>query len=188
VFQAQPDRQLDGVLPDTADDHDRGPIRLEARHAGVVSAKQSADLLGDRREDLDWVDSAGYQRGQAPQCGLLIGKLKQPGLVGWIMADLRIGGSAHVGAGVWRVHKADGSPMLGGPTRQVALARIAPGTPLQRAAVGLTGARCHWFRARIRPPGALRRSTMAAHWGEGEFSASGWWQGSGCGDYEVTTR
>jgi hypothetical protein len=34
--------------------------------------------------------------------------------VGWIMARSRIEGMVRLGADVWRVHKADGSPMLAG--------------------------------------------------------------------------
>ena len=71
-FHARPDRHLDRVLPDTADDHDRGPVRLEAAYAGVVRAKQPADFLGDRREDLDRVDSAGDEGGDPAERGLLL--------------------------------------------------------------------------------------------------------------------
>ena len=59
--------------------------------------------------------AAGDERGHAPQRGLLIGKLTQPCLVGWIMIRPRADGMAHIGAGVWRIHNADGSPMPGGP-------------------------------------------------------------------------
>ncbi len=81
-----------------------------------LGTDQVAEFVGDRAEDLGRPRSAGDQRGDAPQRGLLIGQLAQPGLVGWIMAGLWIGGMAHVGAGVWRVHNADGSPTPGGPT------------------------------------------------------------------------
>jgi hypothetical protein len=36
-----------------------------------------------------------------------------PGLVRLITARPRGGGTAHAGSGVWRAHKADGSPMPG---------------------------------------------------------------------------
>ncbi len=80
-----------------------------------LGADQAAEFIGDRGEHLGRPRAAGYQRGHAPQRGLLIGQLTQPCLVGWIMARPRVGGMARVGAAVWRVHKADGSPMLGGP-------------------------------------------------------------------------
>jgi hypothetical protein len=48
------------VPPGTVDDHDRGPVRLEAAYASVVRVKQPPDFLGDGREDLDRLDSAGH--------------------------------------------------------------------------------------------------------------------------------
>src|ERR1700704_6183459 len=43
------------------------------------------------------------------------------------MARPRVGGTVHAGAGVWRVHTADGSPMLGGPATLRTAARGPPG-------------------------------------------------------------
>jgi hypothetical protein len=71
-LQPPPDHQLGRVLPDTGHDHGRGPIRFEAADAGVVRAKQSADFVRDRREDLDRIDSAGDQRGNPAQRSLLL--------------------------------------------------------------------------------------------------------------------
>jgi hypothetical protein len=34
-------------------------------------------------------------------------------LVGWILGRTRVGGMVPIGAGFWRVHEADGSPMFG---------------------------------------------------------------------------
>jgi hypothetical protein len=112
--------------PGTVDDHDRGPVRLEAGHTGVVRAKQPPDFLGDGREDLGRLYPPGHQRGHPAQRSLLLGQLTQPCLVRRITARPRAGGAAHIGAGVWRVHTADGSPMPGGlveATRQAAVAR-----------------------------------------------------------------
>ena len=80
-----------------------------------LGTDQAAELVGDRGEHLGRPRAVGYQRGHAPQRGLLIGQLTQPCLVGRIMARPCDRGLARVGAGVWRVHKADGSPMPGGP-------------------------------------------------------------------------
>jgi hypothetical protein len=38
-FQARADPEGDRVLPETADDHDRGPVQLEAGDAGVLPAQ-----------------------------------------------------------------------------------------------------------------------------------------------------
>jgi hypothetical protein len=49
----------------------------------VVRVQQSADFLGDRREDLGRVDPAGHQRGHPAQRGLLLqqaGQLVPAGL------------------------------------------------------------------------------------------------------------
>jgi hypothetical protein len=70
-FQARPDRQPDRVVADAADDHDRGPVGLEAGYAGVVGAEQPADLLGDGQEDLGRVDAVGDERGDPAERGLL---------------------------------------------------------------------------------------------------------------------
>jgi len=80
-----------------------------------LGTDQAAEFVRDRREHLRRPRAVSYQRGHAPQRGLLIGKLTQPCLVGRIMARPCDRGLAHVSAGVWRVHKADGSPMPGGP-------------------------------------------------------------------------
>jgi hypothetical protein len=71
-FQGCPDRQPDRVVTDTADDHDRGTVRLEPCDAGVVRAEQPVDLLGHRHEDLRRVEATGDQRGYAAKRGLLI--------------------------------------------------------------------------------------------------------------------
>jgi hypothetical protein len=39
------------------------------------------------------------------------------------MACPRVGGMVHVGAAIWRVHDADGSPVPGGPATLAAAAR-----------------------------------------------------------------
>jgi hypothetical protein len=89
---------------------------IDAGDERRLGTDQAAEFIRDGGEHLGRPRPAGYQRGHAPQCGLLIGKLTQPCPAGWITARPRIGGMAHIGAGVWRVHEADGSPMLGGPT------------------------------------------------------------------------
>jgi hypothetical protein len=42
------------------------------------------------------------------------------------MARLRVSGTVHAGAGVWRVHNADGNPMLRGPATLRTAARGPP--------------------------------------------------------------
>ena len=85
----------------------------------MVGLKQLPGLLGNRSEQLVRRRSARHQRGHPPQRGLLIGKLTQPRLAGCIMALRRVYGMAHVGAGIGRIHKADGSPVPGGPLGRV---------------------------------------------------------------------
>jgi hypothetical protein len=80
-----------------------------------LGTDQAGEFVRDGSEHLGRPRPARYQRGYASQCGLLLGKLKQPCLVGWV-AGARIGGIAHVGAGVWPAHKTEGSPMLDEPT------------------------------------------------------------------------
>jgi hypothetical protein len=80
-----------------------------------LGADEVAELIGDRTEHLDRLRAAGYQRGHPAQRGLLIGQLTQPCLVRWIMARPRAHGMALIAAIIWRVHKADGSPLLCGP-------------------------------------------------------------------------
>ena len=80
-----------------------------------LGTDHAAELIGDRGEHLGQPRASGYQRGHPPQRGLLIGKLTQPRLARWITVRPRVSGTAHAGAGVWRVHKADASPALGGP-------------------------------------------------------------------------
>jgi len=82
---------------------------IHARDERRLSADQVAELIGDRGEHLGRPCAAGYQRGHAAQRGLLIGQPTQPRLVGWIMGRRRVCGTSPVGAGIWRVHKGDGS-------------------------------------------------------------------------------
>jgi len=96
---------------------------LDTGHERRLGADEVAQLVGDRAEHLGRPRAAGYQRGHTPQRGLLVGELTQPCLVGWIVARPRTGGTAHVGAGVWRFREADGSPTLGRPTRPGTVAR-----------------------------------------------------------------
>ena len=70
-FRAAHDRQPYRSQPDTTKDDGRAPIRLEAGHACVVSVEQPTEFLGDHREDLGRVDSAGDQRGHPAQLGML---------------------------------------------------------------------------------------------------------------------
>ncbi len=70
-FRAHPDRPVDLALPGSADDHNRGPVRLVTAYAGAIRAKEPADFLGDRREDLGRVDAAGDQGGNPAERGLL---------------------------------------------------------------------------------------------------------------------
>ena len=75
---------------------------------------QATEFIGDRAEHLTRPPAAGDQRGHPPQRGLLLGQLTQPRLAGWIRTRRRSDGPAHLGAGLWRVHTADGSPMPSG--------------------------------------------------------------------------
>ena len=71
-------------------------------------------LPGDGREyRLRWF-APPDQRSHLPQRGLLVGKLPQPCLAAGTAARRRTGGMARAGAGIWRVHKADGSPVPSG--------------------------------------------------------------------------
>ena len=90
------------------------PRVINPGHERRLGTDQAAELIRDRGEHLARQRPAGHQRGHPPQCSLLIGQLTQPCLVGWIMARPWIGGMVHLGADVWRVHKADGNPMPGG--------------------------------------------------------------------------
>jgi hypothetical protein len=48
----------------------------------------------------------------------------QPHLAGWITGRRRVGGMARVGAGIWRIHNADGSPAQSGSATLVTAARV----------------------------------------------------------------
>jgi hypothetical protein len=89
----------------------------------LAGLKQLPGLLRNKREQLVRRRSARYQRGHAPQRGLLINKLTRPCLARWLDARPRVGGMTHVGAAVWRVHEADGSPTLSGPAMLGAVTR-----------------------------------------------------------------
>ena len=103
------------------DDGDK-PVELRAFLQRLINAgderrlgaDQPREFVSDRGEHLARSRPAGHQSRYPPQRGLLLGQPTQPGRAGWIMARPRAG-TAHVGAGIWRVHNADGSPVLGGP-------------------------------------------------------------------------
>ena len=131
----QPDPEADRYLvtdPAIGPDDGDMPLEFPALPGQVINAgderrlgtDQAAQLIGDRAEHLGRPRPAGYQRGHPPQRGLLLRKLTQPCLAGWITARRRVGGMARVGAGIWRVHNADGSPAHGGPATLVTAARV----------------------------------------------------------------
>jgi hypothetical protein len=55
---------------------------LNTGHERRFGTDEVTQLIGDRVEHLGRPRTAGYQRGHAPQRGLLIGKLTQPRLIG----------------------------------------------------------------------------------------------------------
>ena len=126
--------------PAIGSDHGDMPLEFPAFPARVsntgderrLGADQAAKLIGDRAEHLGRPRPAGYQRGHPPQCRLLLGQLSQPRLAGRITARRRVGGMARVGAGIWRIHNADGSPTQSGPATLVTEAR-APGAAPAKA-------------------------------------------------------
>ena len=123
----QPEPEADRYLvtdpavgPDDGDISRRLPaLRGRLVNAGDergIGADQAAELIGDRAEHLGpaaprwppaWPPAAARP---APR------QAPQPRLAGRITACPRVGGMAPVGAGIWRVHTADGSPMSGRPT------------------------------------------------------------------------
>ena len=137
-LQLDPEADRD-LVTDPAIGPDDGdmPLEFSALPGQVINAgderrlgtDQVAELIGDRGEHLGRPRPAGHQRGHPPQRGLLVGKPTQPCLAGWITARRRVGGTARVGAGIWRVHNADGSPAHSGPATLVTAAR-APGAAL----------------------------------------------------------
>jgi hypothetical protein len=79
-----------------------------------LGTDQAAELISDGGEHLGRVAATGYQRGDAPQCGLVIDKLTQPCAIGRVVARLGVGGTIRIDAGVWRVHQGHGSPLRNG--------------------------------------------------------------------------
>jgi hypothetical protein len=78
-----------------------------------------------------------HQRRDPPQRGLLIGKLAQPRLIGWITAHPHVGGT---GAVTYRLHKADGNPAPGRRQRlRRGPARLRSATHQHACSVALRG-------------------------------------------------
>jgi hypothetical protein len=69
-------------------------VGLIAAHGRRIDRKQLPDLLGNRREHLFWWRPACHQRGDPPQCGLLLGQLTQPRLLARITANPAVVGAA----------------------------------------------------------------------------------------------